>query len=96
MALSRKEYEDKLIARAMKDPDFRKDLLSNPKEVVEREFGIKLPPNVHLKAVEESENHLYLVLPPMAAANQRALSDDELLVAAAGRTEGWTWCRIIP
>ncbi|GAC1349589.1 MAG: hypothetical protein NVSMB27_24140 [Ktedonobacteraceae bacterium] len=38
--------QEQIIAKAMKDEAFRQQLLSNPKEVLERELDINLPEGV--------------------------------------------------
>lgn len=60
---SRKDLEAQLIARSLKDEVFKQELLANPKVVVEKELGTKLPEESDIKVLEETENTLYMVLP---------------------------------
>ncbi len=77
-----KEVQSKVIARAWKDEEFCKKLLTNPKEAL-KEFGIDLPENVHITAVQEEANHLYFVLPQLPVqAEQLSASELERLAAA--------------
>jgi hypothetical protein len=60
---TRKDLEIHLITRALKDEDFRQELVANPKAVVEKEIGAKLPEELDIKVLEETEDTLYMVLP---------------------------------
>jgi hypothetical protein len=60
---TRKDLEIHLITRALKDEGFKQELLANPKEVVEKELGTKLPDDLEINVLEETEDSLYMVLP---------------------------------
>lgn len=53
-----------IIEKAWADPEFKQKLLSDPKSAIQDAFGVKIPDGIRLKAVEESENEFYLVIPP--------------------------------
>ena len=79
------EFQNGLMVRALKDEIFRKQLLSNPKSVVEKEMGkfkegAKLPDTLEVKVFEQPENALYLVLPTISDE----LSDEALDKVAGG------------
>jgi hypothetical protein len=81
----RKQIEEKLIAKAMKDETFRKNLLENPKAAIEAETGIKLPESINLKVVEENPSTFYLVLPPkINPETEDELSEAELEMVSGG------------
>ncbi len=82
----RKQLEEKIIARAMKDETFRKNLLENPKAAMEDITGIKIPETINLKVVEEDPATFYLVLPPkINPETEDELSEAELeMVSGAG------------
>jgi hypothetical protein len=81
----RKQLEEKLIAKAMKDETFRKNLLENPKAAIEDETGIRIPNAVNLKVVEEDPSTFYLVLPPKNnPESEDELSEAELEMVAGG------------
>jgi hypothetical protein len=62
--LSRKDVESFLIDRAGMDEEFRAELLSDPKRVIARVFGIgELPEELVINVVEETPDQLYIVLP---------------------------------
>lgn len=60
---TRKDLEVHLITRALKNEEFKQELLANPKTVVEQELGTKLPEGIQIKVLEETETTMYLVLP---------------------------------
>ena len=53
-----------LVSRAGKDSDFRERLLRNPKETIEKEFGVTLPEDHEIHVHEETYTRTHLVLPP--------------------------------
>ncbi|MGJ5675413.1 MAG: NHLP leader peptide family RiPP precursor [Nostochopsis sp.] len=60
---TRKDLEIHLITRALKNEEFRQELIANPKAVVEKELGVKLPEELEIKVLEETESTLYMVVP---------------------------------
>jgi len=81
----RKQLEEKLIAKAMKDENFRKNLLENPKAAIEDETGIKIPEAVNLKVVEEDPATFFLILPPIInPETEDELSEAELEMVSGG------------
>jgi len=54
-----------VITKACKDELFRKELLHNPKETIERELNIKIPDDVKIIVQEDTEKVIHLTLPPM-------------------------------
>ncbi len=57
------ETIQKIQMRALQDPEFRKELLDQPKETLKKEYG--LSPSSEIKVLENSENQLYLVIPQL-------------------------------
>lgn len=83
------EARQRLIQRSMEDEELRQRLLSDPKGTVEQELGAKLPEEIEIRAVEETPEIVYLVLPPRASGDASAggeLSDRELEAVAGGGT----------
>jgi Nitrile hydratase, alpha chain len=81
----RAEIERKLIERSLEDEAFRQRLLADPKAAIEQELGTRLPENIEVRAVEETPEIIYLVL-PRRSADVRAgeLSDQELDAVSGG------------
>jgi len=59
----RARFLEELIRRADADPPFRRLLLSHPRAALQEAFGIEVPDQVTLQVVEESADHVYIVLP---------------------------------
>ena len=80
----RAEVERTLVQRSMQDEDFRQRLLEDPKAAVEQEFGSRLPESVEVRAVEESAQSIYLVLPFASAVSDGGELSDQDLAAVSG------------
>ena len=98
-ASGRAEMERRLIEKSVEDESFRQRLIEDPKGAVEEELGTRLPEEVRVVAVEETQDTIYLVLPatPMAGAGGGALSDQQLESVAGGwdpDTAGQITCQI--
>ena len=86
----RAEVEQRLVERSLEDDAFRRRLLEDPGAAVEEELGIQLPAEVQVRAVEETADTIYLVLPSASPLGEEGgeLSDLELEAVAGGGT--WT------
>jgi len=84
----RQQFEQKLIEKAMKDESFRKQLIENPKDVIEAEFGRKIPEFFKINVIEEDAQTVYLVLPQAVQNQEMELTDAELNAVAGG---AWSW-----
>ena len=75
---STQELRDQIIQKAWTDPEFKKQLLSNPESAIKDAFGVDIPKGYKLKVLEETEDTYYLVLPqsPVAKADFAAESGD--------------------
>jgi hypothetical protein len=88
----RAEVERTLVQRSMEDKDFRQRLLDDPKGAVEQELGSRLPEGVEVRAVEESAQIIYLVLPSASPLGRGGeLSDQELDEVAGGDESDNPW-----
>jgi Nitrile hydratase, alpha chain len=76
---SRRDLEDKIVARAWADEGFRERLKADPKGAVAQETGITVPEAIEIEVLEETPEKGYLVIP----VNRVEISD-ELLEAASG------------
>ena len=71
-----------VVAKAWKDPTFKKKLLSQPKEAL-KECGCTIPQNATVKVIEDAANSYTLVL-PATPPNAQKMSEAELSKIAAG------------
>ena len=92
-ASGRQEMERRLIEKSVEDDAFRQRLIEDPKGAVEDELGTRLPEEVRVVAVEETQDTIYLVLPatPMAGAEGVELSDQQLESVSGAGTSGSPW-----
>jgi Cdc6-like AAA superfamily ATPase len=88
----RAEMERRIIERSLEDEDFRQRLLEDPQDAGEETLGTRLPEGIQVRAVEESADTIYLVLPSASPVDEVGeLSDRELdAVAGAGWAEQMT------
>lgn len=84
-----KKIEAKIIAKAWKDPKFKALLLKDPAAAL-KEMGFKVPKHIHIKAVEDSEKEITLVLPPSPTSVQE-LSEAEVEQLVGGAAMYCTW-----
>jgi hypothetical protein len=90
---NRSEFEQRLIAKALSDEAFARELTEHPRAVLERELaekrpGIRLPEQVQVEVLQETPSTVYLVLPPRPAARPTGeLADEELERVAGGEVE---------
>ncbi len=82
-SVSRRDLEARLIEKCWKDPDFQKEVVSDPKGTFERHFGQQLPADVNIHIHEEDLNTLHFAIPP-TPANLSELSEEELERVAGG------------
>jgi hypothetical protein len=81
--MTRREIEDYLIERAIVEPDFRRELLSDPDRLL-RDLGLPVGDDVKIRILEEEPKSFYLVLPRMIQ-EQEELNDYDLDGVAGGR-----------
>lgn len=74
----------KIIARAWRDPAFKAKLLADPHATL-KEAGLQVREGVTVKVVENTDNHVHVVLPPKPTGE---LTDAELDKVAGGIIKG--------
>jgi hypothetical protein len=87
----RAEVERRIVQRSVQDDAFRQRLLSDPKAVVEEELGTRLPEGIRVRAVEESAETIYPVLPSASPLGDEGgeLSELQLEAVAGGGDTFW-------
>ena len=77
--------ETRIITRALQDPSFKKQLLSGSvaaKAAIEKEIEQKLPQDLQVNVLEETDKVSYVVLPKMPSVDE--VSEEELEAVAGG------------
>jgi len=62
-AATRRDLETALIEKCWKDPDFKKQVISDPKGMLERHISQKLPTQIKIFIHEEDPNTLHFSIP---------------------------------
>ena len=73
------ELQGKIIAKAQTEPEFRAQLVADPKAAIEEVIGSELPAAINIEVHEDSATSFHLVLPPSGK-----LTEDELATVFAG------------
>lgn len=68
----RNELQQKILEKAMKDEAFKKELMTNPKEALKKEFNIEVPQDIDIKVLEETEKQVYVVIPASPEENTQS------------------------
>jgi hypothetical protein len=82
-AVTRREPETAPIEKCWKDPEFKKAVVGDPKGMLERHTGRKLPVQLKILVHEEDPNTLHLTIPP-PPGDLAELSDEDLEKVAGG------------
>ena len=88
VSLTRGEIQDLLSKFAKSTPSYRAALLKNPKAVLEGQLGSKIPDSIRVKAVEETADTMYVIVPFVPAAGAE-LSDSALEMVAGGKGDSY-------
>jgi broad-specificity NMP kinase len=78
----RRDLEDRLVARAWADEDFRERLKADPRAVVAEEIGITVPESIDIQVLEETPERAYLVIP----LDRVSVSEEELDAVSGGNS----------
>jgi len=86
VANKRGEFNSKWVLKSWEDEAFRREFLADPKKMLEREIGQKIPEGIQVQALEETGNKIYFVIPqkPALPATDGVLSEAALAQVAAG------------
>ncbi len=60
---SNETLKAQIIQKAWEDEAFKNQLIANPKAALKQAFGISLPDDIKVKAVEETSTEFVLVIP---------------------------------
>ena len=83
--LTASEMRVRLVKKASTDPEFRAQLISDPKSAIKDELEMAIPPNFTIEVHEDAGDTAHLVLAPPAE-----LADAELATASGGQVFRWS------
>ena len=89
--MTRGEVQDLLAKFATDNPRYREALVNDPKSVIERQLGTSLG-NVQVKAIVETADIVYVVVPHVASEGE--LSDADLEKVAGGKNDIDATCTV--
>ena len=92
MSMSRGEMQDLLAKFAASNPTYREALLKNPRAVVEKQFNMELGGDIKVKAVEETADTIYVVVPHVVNAGAELDDADLEKVAGGSKVKGAANC----
>ena len=79
--MTQAEMQSKIIAKAQAEPEFRSQLVADPKATIEGLIGSEIPAAINIEVHEDNATSFHLVLPPSGE-----LSESELATVFAGCT----------
>jgi hypothetical protein len=82
--MTRGEVQDLVAKFAVENPKYRQALMSDPKSVIEKQLNTSLG-NVKVKAVADTADTTYVVIPHVAGEGE--LSDADLEKVAGGKQD---------
>jgi hypothetical protein len=92
MSTNPENLENKIITKARENPQFKQQLLTNPKQVFEQELGQQLPNDFEVEVLQQTPHKFYLVLPmSIDELAQAYLSEEELEAVSGGTGPAATW-----
>jgi len=76
----------RLIVKSWENDEFRMAFLADPKKMLEKELGQKIPDDLQIQVLEETGNKVYFTIPPkpQPATATGALSDEALQPVTGG------------
>jgi hypothetical protein len=89
--MTRGQIQDLLAKFATENPKYRDALIKNPKDIIEKQLATSLG-NVSVKAVVETADTAYVVIPHVAKEGE--LSDADLEKVAGGKQDIDAQCNI--
>lgn len=83
--MSRKDFENQIIKKAWRDPEYKERLINNPKLVIEEELkaidpNFKFSQDIDINVITEENNKIYIVIPedPEKKEKERQITEDEI------------------
>ncbi len=85
MAMTRGQVQDLLAKFATDNPKYRDALIKDPKGVLAKQLNTTLPANMNVKAVQETADTVYVVIPHVPGEGE--LDDADLEKVAGGKMD---------
>jgi len=83
-SMSRGQMQDLLMQFASEDDGYRSKLIENPRYVVENQFGYEIPEGVDVKAVVETADTDFIVVPHVSGEGELDHADLERVAGGMG------------
>ena len=90
--MTRGEIQDLLAKFAAENPSYRDALIADPKKVIETQLNTSLPEGMTIKAVAETSDTAYVVIPHVAGEGE--LDDADLEKVAGGMLDKNVECDV--
>lgn len=78
MAVEPQDREQEIRFRVLRDEAFREALLKQPKETLEREYGVTVPEHWNIHVHEETEGVVHFVIPGRVLPGGQRVPEDAL------------------
>lgn len=79
----------RIITEAWLNNDFKKSLISNPEETLEKFFGRRLPSGKRIRVTDQSDpEYIYINIPIKPQLNDTELDQSKLDDVSAGKSDG--------
>ena len=79
------EMQDRILAKATEDYDFRERLIGDPKSAIAEELGVYIPEGFDIQVHQNTATTGHLILPPTDR-----LTESELELAVGGDYRDWS------
>lgn len=70
---SRRDLEEQLVERALRDPAFKRDLIVRPRDIISQVIGVSLPSTANVTVVEEEAGDYTIVIPRIGRPRRPSL-----------------------
>lgn len=85
MAMTRGQVQDLLAKFAADNPKYRDALMKDPKGILEKQLNTAMPASMNVKAVQETADTVYVVIPHLPGEGE--LDDADLEKVAGGKMD---------
>jgi hypothetical protein len=85
---NRDNVEQGIVDLAHKNPEFRKELLADPRAALAKIFGGDLPDNVKVEVHEEDANTVHIILP----TEKDSFANSDTTYCNQNNGKSWTSC----